>query len=291
MPDLIYEKTDPVRLRDLGLDESWLQARIEEDPSILGLGDLNVLQRERRQPSGGRIDFLMYDPDEPGVRFEIEVMLGRVDESHIIRTIEYWDIERQRYPNLQHRAVILAEDLTTRFLNVISLMNRAIPIIAIQLSAFRLDNRVVLHFVKLLDLAVESTAEEEPGTVEEVDRAYWVKKASADSMGAADKLIALIPGTPASAYNRNHIALGTTGRHFCWIHPRQKSGHVVVDILVGEADKDEWLARLEEAGISAASHRLDTHIKLPHLVQKEIGDQGAILRELMAHSEAISRST
>ncbi len=38
-------------------------------------------------------------------------MLGAVDESHIIRTIEYWDVERQRYPTLQHRAVIVAEEI------------------------------------------------------------------------------------------------------------------------------------------------------------------------------------
>src|SRR5262249_29215201 len=162
-----------------------------------------------------------------------------------------------------------------------SLLNRAIPIIAIQVSAFRLGDRVVLHFAKLLDLAVDSTADdEEPGAIDEVDRAYWVRKASADSMGAADKLSVLIPGG-IPVYNKNHIAVGTTGRHFCWIHPRSKSGHVVVDVLVGEADREQWLARLEEAGISARPHRRDTHIKLPHLVQKEIGDQGAVLRELM----------
>jgi hypothetical protein len=83
------------------------QDRINEDPSILGLGELVVITREHTQPSGGRIDFLMYGPDEDGVRYEIEVMLGRVDESHIIRTMEYWDIERKRFPSLQHRAVIV----------------------------------------------------------------------------------------------------------------------------------------------------------------------------------------
>ena len=31
-----------------------------------------------------------------------------MDESHIIRTIEYWDIERRRYPQYEHVAVIVA---------------------------------------------------------------------------------------------------------------------------------------------------------------------------------------
>jgi hypothetical protein len=44
-----HRKIKPVRLRDLSLDERWLQDRIEEDPSILGLGDeLRLYRRERR---------------------------------------------------------------------------------------------------------------------------------------------------------------------------------------------------------------------------------------------------
>jgi hypothetical protein len=69
----------------------------------------------------------MSDP-ETGTRYEIEIMLGALNESHIIRAIEYWDIERQRYPTLEHRAVIVAEEITSRFFNVIRLLNRAVPI-------------------------------------------------------------------------------------------------------------------------------------------------------------------
>lgn len=89
--DYKYTKQTPVKLREIGKDEKWLQEMIEKDPSILNLGDLAVIERERKQSSGGRIDFLMYNPDD-GVRYEVELMLGTVDESHIIRTIEYWDI-------------------------------------------------------------------------------------------------------------------------------------------------------------------------------------------------------
>lgn len=58
-------------------------------------------------------------------RYEVEVQLGSTDESHIIRTIEYWDIERKRYPQYDHTAVIVAEDITSRCLNVISLIRPA----------------------------------------------------------------------------------------------------------------------------------------------------------------------
>ena len=75
------------------LTEKWVQSQIGEDPSILGLGDLILKDKERIQPSAGRLDLLLQDP-ESLKRYEVEIQLGATDESHIIRTIEYWDVER-----------------------------------------------------------------------------------------------------------------------------------------------------------------------------------------------------
>jgi hypothetical protein len=102
---LELKKVTPVELRSLGLDEKWLQDKIKDDPSLLGLGELEIAGREHRQPAGGRIDFLMRDA-EAETYYEVEVMLGPLDETHIIRTVEYWDIERQRRPQFERRAVI-----------------------------------------------------------------------------------------------------------------------------------------------------------------------------------------
>jgi RecB family endonuclease NucS len=79
------------------LDEKWVQDLIAKDPSMLGLGeDLALRQKERIQPHAGRLDLLLQDSE--GRRYEVELQLGSTDETHIIRTIEYWDIERKRYP-------------------------------------------------------------------------------------------------------------------------------------------------------------------------------------------------
>jgi hypothetical protein len=67
--------------------------------------------------------------------YEIEIQLGKTDESHIIRTIEYRDLERKRYPQYDHNAVVVAEEITSRFLNVISLFNGVIPLVAIQITS------------------------------------------------------------------------------------------------------------------------------------------------------------
>ena len=96
--------------------EAWLQDRISDDPTILRLGDVDLLDRERNQ-GPGRLDLLLQD-SELNKRYEVELMLGATDASHVIRTIEYWDIERRRYPAYEHVAVLVAEDVTSRYLNV-----------------------------------------------------------------------------------------------------------------------------------------------------------------------------
>src|SRR5262245_42205727 len=119
---LNYTKHEPISLRNHpDFSEVWLHDRIAEDPAILGLGELEVIQREKVQFAGGRLDMLLWDADN-GTRYEVEVMLGATDPSHIIRAIEYWDIERRRYPAYDHVAVLIAEQVTSRFLNVMSLL-------------------------------------------------------------------------------------------------------------------------------------------------------------------------
>ena len=88
-------KLEVANIRSLG--EKWVQQHIADDPSLLGLGDLILKDKERRQPRAGRLDLLLQDP-ETLKRFEVDVQLGPTDESHLIRTIEYWDIERKLYP-------------------------------------------------------------------------------------------------------------------------------------------------------------------------------------------------
>lgn len=254
---LKYEKAQTKRLRELGFDERWLQERIADDPSILTLGDLSVIERERSQPSGGRIDFLMYDPEEDGLRYVIEVMLGDLNESHIIRTIEYWDTERRRFPTIEHRAVIVAENVTGRFSSVLTLLNGPVPLIVLQLSAFQLESRVVLHFTKVMDI-VEPGLEEEAGGAQAVDRAYWERRASSSSLAVVDAVVELVPTTAGPVrvtYNKNHIAVGTTGNNFLWFYPRKVKGHCFMNARLEGDEKDEAIARLSDAGLHAGSRR------------------------------------
>jgi hypothetical protein len=283
---LKLKKAIPERLRAMGLDEPWLQGEIARDTSLLNLGELELLKKEKIQPTGGRIDFLMADP-EGETRYVIEVMLGEVDESHIIRTIEYWDVERQRYPDLVHCAVIVAERITARFFNVIRLLNRAVPIIAIQLSAFRMGDDVVLQFIHVLDV-FEPVEPEDEEAAEPADRPFWEKKSNPESMAIIDAIKGLAPtknGEPRLTYNKHHIALRTSGYNFCWMHPR-KAAYCHVEVKVGADVRPTIVERLEKEGIEA-SNRGRSGITL-RLSMKDIQEHRDAVADIIRIAEELS---
>ena len=237
----------------LGLDEKWLQDQIAAAPSILGLGDLDLKDRERMQPRAGRLDLLLEDP-ETHRRYEVEIQLGRTDESHIIRTIEYWDIERQRYPNLDHCAVIIAEDITSRFLNVIRLFNSTIPLIAIKLQAIRVGSEIGLIFTTVLDVIPRGLPDDEP-LEEAKDRSYWESKGSPKTVKLADRMLELIhsfaPGFELK-YNKHYIGLVMNGKaiNFAVFRPQKTA----LRFEVALPKDDERLKKLESAGLEVLEY-------------------------------------
>lgn len=158
---MIYVKPERLSLRlHPEFSERRIQGLIADDPAILGLGDLRVIERERIQPGAGRLDLLLQDT-EGSKRYEVELQLGATDETHIIRTIEYWDIERKRYPAFQHCAVLMAENVTGRFLNVVSLLNGNLAIVALQMQAIKIGEVITIVFTKVLDEFALAASEED----------------------------------------------------------------------------------------------------------------------------------
>ena len=225
------------------LTERWLQDEIVKDTSILGLGDLVVRSQERIQPKGGRLDLLLEDPDS-GTRYEIELQLGTVDESHIIRTIEYWDLERRRYPQYDHVAVIVAEEITSRFFNVIGLFNGFIPLIAVQLNALEVNGFMTLNSTRVLDIQSLGTEEEDSPALA-TDRPYWESRSTKQVLTVMDSLVELarsIDPRLVARYNKYYIGLGIDGlaNNFISFKPRKK--HVCLQIKIpASAETDEIL--------------------------------------------------
>lgn len=165
-----------IRIKDAGFNEAWLQNIIADNPSVLGLGDLRLVAKERIVSSGGRLDILLQDSNEEKM-YEVEVQLGDTDPSHIIRTIEYWDLIRKRYPQRQHYAVIVAEGITKRYFNVLNVLSANVPIIAIKSQIIQIDGKSSLVFTEILD-SYEEPEEISLESNKSVDEKYWETNSS-----------------------------------------------------------------------------------------------------------------
>ena len=278
MAKLEFVKFENISLKNHPtFNEKWVQDRIAEDPSILGLGDLILLNEELIQPSGGRLDLLLYDSDNEQ-RYEVEIQLGRIDESHIIRTLEYWDIERKRYPQYDHIAVIIAEEVTGRFLNIISLFNGYIPLIAIQMKALQCGQNITLDFTKILDrIELGGTEPPPPPT----DRSHWEKKACPATVAIADEILKLIctfaPDFELN-YNKYYIGLMEKGRanNFTVFSPKKK----FLRMSIKQPRSEQLESQLDEAGLEMISYSKGGRYKI-RLYKEDIEKNADFLTEIL----------
>lgn len=250
-----YAKFETVSLKGHPeLNERWVQDRIAEDPSILGLGDVVLKDKERIQPRAGRLDLLLQEVDA-NHRYEVEVQLGGADESHIIRTIEYWDIERKRYPQYEHTAVIVAEKITARFLNVISLFNGMIPLVAVQMSALKFNDHIGLVFTKVLDQMTLGLVDEDEEVQEATDRAYWLNRASERTVGMCDELLKSIKPLDSELelkYNKFYIGLAKHGQPCNFVVFRPKKSFLRIEPRLAKSDLTQ--EQLETAGLDVMDY-------------------------------------
>ena len=254
-PELVKPKYISLKNHD-SINESWLQSRLIEDPDLLGLGsELVVRDSERSQPSGGRLDLLLADV-EAGIRYEVEIQLGALDESHIIRTIEYWDIERRRYPQYEHIAVIVAEDITGRFHNVISLLNStgAIPLIAIQIQGVEVKGSLTLVATRVLDLVQRGTEDEDAGGPADRSSYGWASSESLKVMDGLFEMVGKVEPALNLKYNKAYIVPEHGGqvRNFIVFHPR-KSKYLLTEFRISQSH--EITERLEESDLGFTHHK------------------------------------
>jgi predicted transport protein len=268
------------------ITEKMIQEKIAEDPAIIGLGDLVLKDKERVQPRSGRLDLLMQDPDT-NRRYEIEIQLGKTDESHIIRTIEYWDIEKKRYPQYDHCAVIIAEDITSRFLNVIGLFNGFIPLIAIQMNAFKFGNEIGLVFTKVLDEMPLGLVEEDEEVQAVTNRDYWLNRGSEMTVKMADEILEIVnsfkPGFTLK-YNKFYIGLAINGQANNFAICRPKKNYMRLELKLPKSTEiDEIIekAEIEEMGYDNrwGNYRL-------RLSKGDIKKHSDVLKELLIKAES-----
>ncbi len=150
-------------------------------------------------------------------------------------------------------AVIIAEDITSRFLNVISLFNGNIPIIAIQMKAVKIEQNISLLFTKVLDEMTLGTEEEEIQEV--VDRNYWTRKSNTKYLNLMDKVMKsvseLIPGFEVN-YNKHYIGLAKDGvsKNFISFNPRKGS----LMLLIKHEQDEEISSVLDDSDLDLLAY-------------------------------------
>ena len=264
------------------LNEHWVQNLIATDPGILGLGDLVLRDKERIQPRAGRLDLLLQDV-EAKRRYEVEIQLGATDEGHIIRTIEYWDIERKRHPQYEHCAVLVAEDITSCFLNVVSLFNGTIPLVALQMQALKVGEHTTLIFTKVMDeLSRGLVDEDEDAEAAPTDRAYWEKKGTKATVQLVDELLGIAREINPSLdlkYNKFYIGLSRDGQPFNFAQFRPRKNTITLEINLPRADEID--TKIDESGLEALEYAARWERYRLSLHKEDIQKHKALLKELM----------
>ena len=282
MSPLMYQKPERISLKEHPeFDERWVQDRIAEDPKILGLGDVVVKDKERIQPKGGRLDILLQDV-ETSHRYEVELQLGSTDETHIIRTLEYWDVERKRYPQYEHSAVIIAEDITSRFLNIIQLFNGVVPLIAIQVNAIRIGDSISLVFTTVLDERILGLVDDDEEVTEVTDRYYWENRATKDTVQLADKLLEMIRVFEPRAslkYNKFYIGLtvGNRANNFVDFVPQKAA--IRLELKIPRSDETDLL--IKNSGVDTMGYDRQWGQYRLRLTPPDLEKHVVLLAELM----------
>lgn len=264
-------------------NEKWVQDRIAEDPAILGLGELVLRDRERIQPRAGRLDLLLQDADTKR-RYEIELQLGATDEAHIIRTIEYWDIERKRYPQYDHCAVLIAEDITSRFLNVVSLFNGTVPLIAIQMQALRVGDHMTLVFTTVMDeLTRGMVDEDEDAEAAPTDRSYWEQeRGSKETVAMVDQALEIARAydpTLELKYNKFYIGLARGGIPFNFVTFRPKRAHMTLEVKLKQSEEID--AKIDGYGLDTLEYSKRWGLYRIRLGKGDIKRHADAIRDLM----------
>jgi hypothetical protein len=132
----------PARSRGGANAEQSLVERINEDPIVLGLGDLDLKRASWRSR---QISLFLESPAE-SVLFVVELQLGPTDDRHIMRVVERWLTERRRQRFSRCSAVLVAEEIVPRYVNILKIISRAVPLLALQMEPSACTEGTALRF-------------------------------------------------------------------------------------------------------------------------------------------------
>jgi hypothetical protein len=116
---------------------------------------------------------VLRDPDT-NRQYDVALQAGATDDCHFLRTIEFWGAERKRTPWRRHFAVLIAEDISFRFLRIAGVLNPAIPLVVLRVDA------TTLRFTRLEPRSTDSAgaATKSPAAARQAAAAVLPKRRS-----------------------------------------------------------------------------------------------------------------
>lgn len=130
--------------------------------------------------------------------------------------------------------MLVAEEVTARFLNILQLINGVVPIVVLQVSALQVGHQVVLSFTKLLDeVSLGTELEDDPGAR---TRSWWEGRASAASLKLLDECLDLLRALDpelAPSYQKSYVGVSQNNRPSNFVTFRPLRHGLRVEIRAG----------------------------------------------------------
>jgi hypothetical protein len=182
-------------------------------------------------------------------------------------------------------AVIVAEEITSRFLNVIGLFNGYIPLIAIQMHAFGASgDSVALIFTTVLSERHLGTDEEDE-MPEPTDRGYWEARTGKSTMEVIDSLTRIVKTIDpafAAKYNKGYVGLARDGQPLNFVLFKPKRQFVRVELRLDRSEEAQ--AKLEQSGIDLMEYNVRHQRYKFRLYPGDTEKHAALLTELFRTS-------
>ncbi len=236
-----------------GFDEAWLQQQIIKNPAILRLSDgkIEVVRSQLRQDRERRLDLLLKAAEED-TYYSVELMLGELNPSHLVRAIDYWRRNQEAFKDKDwdHVPVVVAERIgDSGCRRVAQWLSEVSPLVAIELRAILVGGKLAVEPFKVLD---GRDVQEELDLTQpqvEVGRDYWIKKSSEKTVKLAEEVGSLLSKVDSKlrlSYKQSFLGVTAQNRpaNFMTFNPKRNFVRAWARVV----DSDAWAKKLKHAG-------------------------------------------
>jgi hypothetical protein len=123
---------------ELGKDEAWLQGWLKEQPSRMGLGEMEVTD------GAGDDDDRSFVATDDERCFSVDVRLGEMEASHGFQLLDNWARNRVRHPDKTHVAVLVTESTGDRYRTTLQALADHLPLVVVELAVWRGDSEAIV---------------------------------------------------------------------------------------------------------------------------------------------------